>query len=118
LDKLLDEGEIDLMPRDALPGGDIPVPSIADGPRGRESAAWILQVLRELSVKARRYGLFALESDAASSSDPLLAEGLRALVDGTEASMIQEKHRSLEGGEIERIVEEGIIALHDGRCLG
>jgi RNA polymerase sigma factor (sigma-70 family) len=117
LDKLLDTGEIELARREIPQGAEVAVPAIMSGPGQKDRAMWLRQALHELSIKARKHGLFALEQDAECSTDALLTEGLRALVDGTPPETIRARLKSFGNGDIERIVEEGILALQEGMLI-
>ena len=117
VDALLDRGEIGFVPRADKKGGEELVPAIANGPGQADTETWIRQALHELSIKARDYGLFALEHDAENSPDALLAEGLRAVVDGMPPDLVRQRLRSLGKGGTDTIVEEGILALQQGEIL-
>jgi RNA polymerase sigma factor (sigma-70 family) len=116
LDKLIEEGEIRVTPHADTAGAEIPVAAMAGGPQEGDRAAWLRQAFHELSIKVRDCGLFALEYDAEHCADPLLKEGLHALVDGIPAETIRIQLRAREGGDIETLVEEGILTLQRG-CL-
>jgi flagellar motor component MotA len=89
---MLEIGEIDLGHRDDPPQAAEPVAAIVRGPGQGSRDAWLRQVLHELSVKARKYGLFSLEHDAQLCTDGLLRQGLEAVVDGVPPEDIQRRH--------------------------
>lgn len=117
LDKLLEKGVIDLGLHEDQPEARRPVTAMVRGPGREDREAWLRQVLHELSVKARQYGLFALEHDAELCADALLREGLNAVVDGTPPEAIRARLRAAGRGNIETLVEEGILAIQQGTIL-
>jgi len=50
----------------------------------------LVAILVNLAEKARREGLLSLEDDARRAPDPILAKGIRLLIDGTDENLIRE----------------------------
>jgi hypothetical protein len=117
VDRLLETGVIDLGPGGDPPEAATPVAAMVRGPGTGEREAWLRRVLHELSHKARRYGLFALEHDAERCDDPLLKEGIEAVVDGVPPEGVRARLRELGTGGWETLVEEGILAIQEGELL-
>jgi chemotaxis protein MotA len=61
----------------------------------------VIELLAELSKRARREGLLSLESAADEADDEFFERGLRLVVDGPEASVVEE----VLYGELEKIEE-------------
>lgn len=117
LDALIDAGEVAPGARSDSKGSEAVVDAIAKGRGERDRAEWLRICLNELSVKARKHGLFALRHDAVRAGDPLLAAGLRALVDGTPPRQIAERLDTVSEGAEKGIVTEAILAIQEGRAL-
>jgi RNA polymerase sigma factor (sigma-70 family) len=117
IDKMLEIGEIDLGPGEDAPEAATPVAAMVSGPGTGEREAWLRQVFHELSLKARRYGLFALEHDAERCDDPLLKKGIEAVVDGMPPEGVRARLREHGTGGWETLVEEGILAIQQGELL-
>lgn len=117
VDAMLERGVIDFSPGGEPPEAGEPVAAMAIEPGRKDREAWLRRALRELSAKARRYGLFSLEGDAGRCPDPLLREGLEAVVDGVPPEEIRSRLRVRGRGEHERIVEEGVLAIQQGKAL-
>jgi RNA polymerase sigma-70 factor (ECF subfamily) len=117
IDKMLEIGEIDLGPGNDPSEAATPVAAMVGGPGTGDRLSWLRRVLNELSLKARQYGLFALEHDAERCDDPLLKSGIEAIVDGVPPEGVQALLRGLETGGWETLVEEGVLAIQQGEPL-
>lgn len=81
-----------------------------------ENLGHLISELVSFAETARRDGLLALESRAASVNDPFVALGIQMAVDGTRPEVIEEVMRSEIGSMLARHKENRKVIELIGRC--